>query len=254
MVPTVLVVAGTDSSGGAGVYADQRAVIAAGGSIRCAVTAVTAQPHDAAASIWPVPSDIVSEQLRAAMAKRVDAVKSGMLATAATVRTLAAALKRGRVPYVLDPVLESTRGDRLLEPAAVDVMQRELFPRATLITPNAAEAARLTGQPVRDSAEAEAAGRRLLERGCGAVLITGGHLAEDRGVDVLVTHGRTRRFSGAWHEVAEVRGTGCAYASAIAVRLTQAESLETAIAAARSWLGEQIGKVAAASAGAGTSR
>lgn len=241
MVPTVLTVAGTDSSGGAGVYTDQQAILAAGGHTVCAVTAVTAQRYDGVTSIWPVPGEIVAAQLAAVFSDgAVQAVKSGMLASVAAVEALSVALRSRELPYVLDPVLMSSSGSPLLEPAALPRMVRDLFPCATLITPNAEEARRLSGVTIRDADDAAAAGRRLLGSGVAAVLVTGGHLARDRGTDVLISARGARRFRGEWFEGEPVRGTGCAYSSAIAARLAGGFSLEPAIEAARAWLAEAV--------------
>lgn len=238
----VLTIAGSDSSGGAGIQADLKAIAACGAYGASALTAVTAQTPDAVHEVYELPATLVRAQIDAAFeAFPVRAVKTGMLASTAIVETVARALE-AHAPehFVLDPVMVSESGSALLEPDAVQALRRSLVPRATLVTPNLHEARMLTGMDVQSPREAESAAQRLLELGCRAVLVKGGHFAQERGTDVLVTrHGvdvlRTEAIVSR-----NVHGTGCTLAAAIATRLARGDALQDAVRLAKSYVTEAI--------------
>jgi len=231
MKPVALTIAGSDSSGGAGLQADLAAFAAGGCAGTTVVTAVTAQSPRGVRAWEPVSVELVRAQLATVLDDLAPAAaKTGMLATAQIVRAVAAELRsRPPLPLVCDPVAVSTSGHELLGAGGLDVIREELFPLATVITPNAAEAAALSGLAVSDPDEAVAAGERLLDAGARAVLVTGGHFAGARGTDVLVTADGARRFEAPALEGVDVHGTGCALSAAIAAALARGRPLEAAI-------------------------
>jgi hydroxymethylpyrimidine/phosphomethylpyrimidine kinase len=227
--PRLLTIAGSDSSGGAGIQADLRAFAAHGAGAASVVTAVTAQSREAVMAIHVVPPEVVAAQIAAVLADGApDAVKVGMLGTVAIVEVVATALASLRgVPLVIDPVLASSSGAPLLAEGALGALREGLFPLATLITPNLPEAARLTGLPVEDEGQRVRAGRALVAPG-GAVLIKGGHGGGAELVDLLITREAVLRF--AHPRVARgMRGTGCTLSAAIAARLGRGEPLAAAV-------------------------
>lgn len=229
--PLVLTVAGSDSSGGAGLQADLATFAAEGCRGATVVTAVTAQGSRGVAAWEPVSAALVRAQLVLALDElHPAAVKTGMLATAEIVGLVAEELAaRARVPTVCDPVAAASSGHALLLEDGLAALRERLLPLVTLLTPNAGEAAALTGLPVRDPDEAEAAGRRLLDSGCGAVLVKGGHFARGRGTDVLVTGDGPRRFVAEPIEGPDVHGTGCVLSAAIACGLARGWPLERTV-------------------------
>ena len=236
-VTTALAIAGSDSSGGAGVQADLRTFAAHGVYGLSAVTAVTAQDAAGVRACHPVPPEVVAAQIAAATtAPGVAAVKTGMLATAAIVEVVAAAAARRALPrLVVDPVLRSGSGDRLLDDDALAVLVRALLPRAAAVTPNRGEAQRLAGMRIASPADARDAARRIHDLGPGAVVVTGGHLEEDAEhvVDVLfdgreLTELRVARVPGP-----TVHGTGCTFAAAVAAGLARGLGLAEAATVAQ---------------------
>lgn len=236
--PVVLAIGGSDSSAGAGVQADVKAVAANGGYARTVVTAVTAQSSRGVTASEPVSPRLVEAQIAAAWEDSPPAaVKAGMLTCASTVEAVATALRiHPPRAFVLDPVIRSSSGAALLDAAGVEALVRLLVPLSDLVTPNAREAEVLTGLSVRSARDAELAGRRILDLGARAVLVKGGHLAEDRACDVLVTVEGLQVFEGAWQEGRDVHGTGCAYASAIATHLAHGARLDEAVARAKRYM------------------
>jgi hydroxymethylpyrimidine/phosphomethylpyrimidine kinase len=227
-----LTIAGSDSGGGAGIQADLKTFHQFGVFGTSAIVALTAQNTLGVSAVHTVPADMVEAQLRAlADDLPPDALKSGMLATAALVRLVAAAISRfGWRRYVLDPVMVSTSGHRLLDPDAEAVLRSELLPLSALVTPNLEEAGLLVGREVRDPPAMEAAGRELLRLGAGAALVTGGHLDARRVTDVLVTPSGVRRFERPKLVTTSTHGTGCTLSAAIAAGLALGRELETAVA------------------------
>ncbi len=218
----VLVIAGTDSSGGAGLSRDVATLAHFGIEALCAVTAVTAQTDAAVVVIEKLPARLVAAQITSALAGgRVGAVKIGMLGDAGIVAAVSAALpRRGALPLVLDPVLAASSGGELLDAPGRAALRSELLPRATLLTPNIAEAATLLGAaPAASAEQIIAQGRELCALGPAAVLMKGGHAAGALATDWLISaDGGARSFS-APRAGSERRGSGCALASAIAAGL-----------------------------------
>lgn len=229
--PAVLVIAGSDSSGGAGISRDLRTLADLGVAALCAVTAVTAQTHGHLVSVHHVPPEVVRTQIRAALeSTAVGAIKIGMLGTAATVSAVADCLPRGAaIPVVVDPVLLSSSGGVLLDEAGRAEMRARLFPLASVLTPNIPEAASLCGTaPASSREELLAQAGSLLAAGARAVLLKGGHADGPEAVDLLLAaDGEPRWFSSPRLD-ARCRGTGCALASAIAAALASGSSLEKA--------------------------
>ena len=242
LVPTILTVAGSDSSGGAGLQADLKAIGALGGYGASVVTALTAQNTTGVLLAEPVSLPMIQAQLNAVFDDlNVVAVKSGMLATSQIIELVAETLAtRAPQHYVCDPVMVATSGDRLLDEDAVDTMADRLFPLATVVTPNSHEATALTQIEVTDLASAERAGRLLVSRGARAVLVKGGHLASGRGSDVLVTERTAVTIEGEFIDTPHTHGTGCSYASAIATHLAQGLALQAAVRASKVWLTRAI--------------
>ncbi|QWC19214.1 bifunctional hydroxymethylpyrimidine kinase/phosphomethylpyrimidine kinase [Halorubrum sp. 2020YC2] len=244
--PVALTIAGSDSGGGAGIQADLTAMTAHGVFGTAVVTATTAQNTRGVEDVTPVPVDHVASQY-AAVAGNFDvgAVKTGMLATAEIVDAVTEAVADADAPLVVDPVMVAATGDRLLSPAAEEAYE-DLIAAATLVTPNADEAAVLTGEPVETPADAEAAGRALVALGADAALVKGGHLdgesvEGDVVVDTLVRSdgaggGETGltvdRFETPRIDTDATHGSGCALSSAIAARLARGESVREAVGVA----------------------
>ncbi|MDB4883719.1 MAG: thiD [Gemmatimonadetes bacterium] len=227
-----LTIAGSDSGGGAGIQADLKTFARFGVYGTSVLTAVTAQNTLGVRAWERVSPALVGAQLDAvAEDLRPAAIKSGMLGNAEIVREVAKGIVRHRLrPYVLDPVMVATSGDPLLEPDAIAAIVSELFPLATLVTPNLHEAAMLLGEPVGDVAAMERAARALVERmGAGAALVKGGHLAGEMLVDVFYDGSRLRRFTRARIATTSTHGTGCTLSAAIAASLALDVPLEQAV-------------------------
>ena len=254
--PRVLSIAGSDSGGGAGIQADLKTFAALGCYGMTAITALTAQNTLGVRSIHAVPEAILTDQIDAVVEDiGVDAVKIGMLHSAATVRTVAAALQRhGLQRVVLDPVMVATSGAKLIADAAIEVLVRELFPGAIVVTPNLDEAALLVGRVLASEADMEAAARALLARGARAVLLKGGHLAGDTVSDLLLINGAPALWMRA-PRIATVNthGTGCTLSSAIASPLALGADLTQAVQGARAFVraGLQAGAQVRTGAGSG---
>lgn len=240
-MPRVLVVAGSDSGGGAGIQADIKTVTMLGGYAATALTAVTVQNTLGVSAIHPVPPAIVAAQIRAVLDDiGADAIKIGMLGDASTIEAVAAALAGVTVPIVLDPVMVAKGGSPLLEDEAVGALVALLLPRAAVLTPNAPELSVLAETEVCDEADMLLAAQELLARGPLAVLAKGGHLARnpecDRVVDWLVTPGSQHRFEAPRIATTHTHGTGCTLASAVAFGLAAGLPLPTAVERARAYL------------------
>ena len=236
----VLTIAGSDSGGGAGIEADLKTISALGAYGCTAITAVTAQNTLGVASVHTLPAEFVARAIFMVLDDiGVDAVKLGMLANEAIIRAVAATLP-GNVPVVLDPVMVATSGAVLLEEGAIAAMRSELVPRATLVTPNLPEAAKLTGLPVDTEEERIAAGRALIAMGAKAALIKGGHGAEEVLTDYLITPDAVDAISLPRLHSTSTHGTGCTMASAIATGLAQGMTLLDAVRRARAYLQEAI--------------
>jgi hydroxymethylpyrimidine/phosphomethylpyrimidine kinase len=238
-IPIALTIAGSDSSGGAGIQADLKTFAALGVYGASVITALTAQNTRGVGGIHPVPPAFVTAQMDAVFGDLdVKAVKIGMVAQLATIETIAAALARWTpVPIVLDPVMVATSGDRLLSADAVASLRTKLIPCAALITPNLPEAAALLDEPVA-SGEAAIAdqGKRLLALGCPAVLIKGGHGEGTESIDYLIRANGTIALPAPRIATDNTHGTGCSLSSAIAAGLAKGEALETAVRHAKAWV------------------
>ena len=240
----VLIVAGSDSGGGAGIQADLKTVTALGAYAATAITALTAQNTKGVWGVMPVPPDFVRQQIQMVLTDiGADVVKTGMLHSAETIEVVVETLLRFSrgVPLIVDPVMIAKGGEPLLEPDAVDALVRRLLPLASVVTPNAPEASVLTGLPVRTVTDLPAAADRLLALGPGAVLLKGGHLESDRVVELLRTaDGDEHWFESPRHETRHTHGTGCTLASAVAVGVAQGITLQSAVQRARDYVDRAI--------------
>lgn len=238
-----LTIAGSDSGGGAGIQADLKTFAAFGVFGTSAIVAVTAQNTLGVRAVHAIPVPVVRAQLDALAADLPPAaLKTGMLATSELIRAVADVLLQRRwAPYVLDPVMVATSGDRLLDEGAQRTLLERLVPLATLVTPNLDEAALLTGRPVADVPGMMAAGRTLLEAGARAVLVKGGHLrGGDTLTDVLVTRDGTRHFTHARQATTSTHGTGCTLSAAVTAGLALGLPLEPAVERALGYLQRAI--------------
>ena len=233
----VLIAAGSDSGGGAGIQADIKTVTALGGYAATAITALTAQNTLGVFGVQGVPADFIRQQIQAVLEDiGADAVKTGMLHDVPTIEAVAQSLEGLAAPIVVDPVMVAQSGAKLVQEQAVEALRQQMLPLATLLTPNIPEATVLTGIDIKGEAEMEAAGQQLLGQGAGAVLVKGGHMEGDLLIDLLVTPSGTRRFAGPRIDTQETHGTGCTLASAIATGLAQGLALEAAVDRARRYL------------------
>ncbi len=235
----VLLIGGTDSSGGAGLVRDVATVSALQMAACCAVTAVTAQSDTAVRAVEVMPAALVGAQIETALAGgTVAAVKIGMLATAATVSAVARALTaQAALPVVLDPVLVSSSGTALLDAAGRRALLEELLPLAELVTPNLPELAALLGDEVGEGEEAQRrAAFALVQRGARAVLLKGGHAAGAECVDLLLSAGAEARRFSAPRLATTLRGSGCALAAAIAALRARGVPLASACQEAKAFV------------------
>jgi hydroxymethylpyrimidine/phosphomethylpyrimidine kinase len=241
--PIALTIAGSDSSGGAGIQADLKTFTALGVYGASVITAITAQNTRGVQDVLQLPAAIITAQITSVASDlAVGAIKTGMLADRATVEIVADGLKAfGETPVVVDPVMVATSGDVLLAPDAIDAVRTRLFPLAAIITPNLNEAARLVETSVATTeAEMETQARHLIALGAKAVLMKGGHGVGDDATDILVTPSGTQRFSAPRIVTHNTHGTGCTLSAAIAARLADGESLSDAVAAAKSYVWKAI--------------
>ena len=238
-IPIALTIAGSDSSGGAGIQADLKTFAACGVYGASVITAMTAQNTRGVAAIHPVPADFVAAQIDAVFDDLdIKAVKIGMVAQHAVIDAIVAGLERWSPAHVvLDPVMVATSGDRLLAPDAVAALRTKLIPRALVITPNLPEAAALLDAPVAaDAAEIENQGRRLLALGARAVLIKGGHGQGAESIDYLITADGVVALAAPRIASTNTHGTGCSLSSAVAAGLAKGEDLQTAVRGAKTYV------------------
>jgi hydroxymethylpyrimidine/phosphomethylpyrimidine kinase len=244
MTAIAVTIAGSDSSGGAGIQADLKTFSALGVYGASVITALTAQNTQGVTGIHDVPAHFIAQQIDAVFSDlKVNAVKIGMLSVPVAIATVAAGLERWKQTLVvLDPVMIATSGDRLLAPAAIDVLKRELIPRALVITPNLHEAAALLNEPpARDEDEMRAQAEKLLRLGAQAVLIKGGHAQSTDATDLLVTPSAVARLTAEKFDTENTHGTGCTLSSAIAAGLAKGLRLSEAVADAKSFVTHAIG-------------
>jgi hydroxymethylpyrimidine/phosphomethylpyrimidine kinase len=242
-IPVALTIAGSDSSGGAGIQADLKTFAALGVYGASAITALTAQNTSGVTGVHAVPADFVTAQIDAVFGDLdVRAVKIGMVAQPATIDAIAGALTRWSPGHVvLDPVMVATSGDRLLAADAVEGLRTKLIPLASLITPNLPEAAALLNEAVAASEAAiEDQGRRLLAMGCPVVLIKGGHGQGAESIDYLFGASGIVKLAAPRIATKNTHGTGCSLSSAIAAGLAKGEDMETAVRNAKAWISAAI--------------
>ena len=237
----VLIIAGSDSGGGAGIQADIKAVTMLGGYAATAVTAITVQNTLGVHDVYPLPLDLIEAQARAVLDDiGADAIKTGMLGTVGVVERVAAILDTVDVPVVVDPVMIAKGGAALLQAAGIAAVRSLMVPRAALLTPNAPEAEALTGITVSDLDGQRRAGEALLALGAKAVLMKGGHVPGETVVDLLLTAAGETVMEGPRLDTRHTHGTGCTLASACAAGLAKGLALETAVAEARAYVFEAI--------------
>ncbi len=236
--PRILAIAGSDSSGGAGIQADIKTVTMLGGYAMTAITAVTAQNSVGVQAIAPMGGDVVAEQIASCLTDiGVDAIKIGMLHDADIIAHVARALEGVTAPVVVDPVMIATSGAALIDPAAIALLRETLFARAELITPNLPELGHLVGRNLSTTSEMIAAAEELAHATGAAVLAKGGHTGDARIIDVLyVPGGRAVQFDHARIDTAHTHGTGCTLSSAIATLLGHGQPLEHAVRLGRNFV------------------
>jgi hydroxymethylpyrimidine/phosphomethylpyrimidine kinase len=244
-----LSVAGSDSSAGAGIQADVKTFSARGVYGLTAVTCIVAEIPGKVSRIEPVSAKIVSEQIKVlARSFPIAAIKTGLLCSAEIVSAVAKTIlnldkmSAPRIPLVVDPVFVATSGDPLLDPEAIETYEKELFPLASLITPNLDEAGRLLAAKIKDRQSMRVAGKELEKKIRTAILLKGGHLAGERAVDLLFSNGKVVEFSAPFVRGVATHGTGCTYSAAITAGLAKGLSLEQAISAAKKFVTESIAR------------
>ena len=254
MTAIALTIAGSDSCGGAGIQADLKTFSALGVYGASAITALTAQNTQGVEAVLVVPPDFVARQIRVvARDLNISAVKIGMLATSEVIEAVAGALDTlPGVPIVLDPVMVAASGDALLDEDAVETLRAVLLPRATLITPNLPEAAKLLGSDeAKEEREMSAQAMALRSLGAKAVLIKGGHAEGPDAVDLLVDEDGELRLTAPRVVTGNTHGTGCTLSSAIAAELAKGASLREAVTAAKVYVTAAIGAADALRIGQG---
>jgi hydroxymethylpyrimidine/phosphomethylpyrimidine kinase len=250
----VLIVAGSDSGGGAGIQADIKTVTALGAFAATALTALTAQNTVGVHAVHPVPLDFIARQIEVVLTDiGADVVKTGMLGSSDVIDTVCEALERYAVgiPVVVDPVMVAKGGFSLLAADAVATLRRRLLPMAAVITPNLPEAEALAGMSIASVADMRVAAAALLALGVPAVLLKGGHLPGDELVDLLATPDGVEAFSAPRIQTRHTHGTGCTTASAVAAGLAQGMSLRDAVVRARAYVRAAIASAPGLGAGHG---
>jgi hydroxymethylpyrimidine/phosphomethylpyrimidine kinase len=239
----VLIVAGSDSGGGAGIQGDIKTVTALTGYAATAITALTAQNTLGVFGIHSVPVDFIALQMRLVLEDiGADAIKTGMLHNAEVIETVAGVIEdmAGDIPLVVDPVMVAKGGAPLLDPDAAHALQRLLLPRADIITPNIPEAQALSGVEIHDLDDMRHAASLLLTFGPKAVLLKGGHMEGETVIDLLLTNDGEEVFTSRRIETVHTHGTGCTLASGIATGLAQRLTLPEAVARARNFVDQAI--------------
>ena len=245
-VPVALTIAGSDSSAGAGIQADLKTFSALGVYGLTAITCVVAETPGNVLRIEPINPEIVHEQV-AVLARTfpIAAAKTGLLCSGEIVEAVACGIDLlrkidNRIPVVVDPVTVATSGDMLLTPEAMEIYERELFPIATLLTPNLEEAGKLIGEPIRDLETMRKAGKQLQQKYQVSILLKGGHLAGDDAVDLLFAGDKISEFSAPFVRGVATHGTGCTYSAAITAALASGLSLEAAVRRAKEFVTASI--------------
>ncbi|HEU5245884.1 MAG TPA: bifunctional hydroxymethylpyrimidine kinase/phosphomethylpyrimidine kinase [Candidatus Udaeobacter sp.] len=247
--PVALSVAGSDSSSGAGIQADLKTFSALGVYGLTAVTCVVAEIPGKVSRIEPASSKIVREQIEVlAKSFQIAAIKTGLLCSAEIISAVAKAIQNlakmfaPRIPLVIDPVFVATSGDPLLEPAAIETYEKELFPLASLITPNLDEAERLLATKIKTRQSMHHAGKKLEKRFGTGILLKGGHLAGDHAIDLLFSKGKVVEFSVPFVRGVATHGSGCTYSAAITAGLAKGLPLEQAITQAKKFVTGSIAR------------
>jgi len=243
MQARVLIIAGSDSGGGAGIQADIKTVTMLDAFAATAVTALTAQNTLGVFGVLPIAPAFIRLQIEVVLDDiGADAIKTGMLHDAGVIETVASVLaeRAAAVPLVVDPVMVAKGGAPLIEPGAIDALKRLLVPRAAVLTPNLPEAEILLGRGIDSLAAMQSAAEELLGLGCGAVLLKGGHLARDTVYDVLAAASGRRVWQSPRIDSRHTHGTGCTLASAIAAGLAQGLPVEDAVERAREYVRRAI--------------
>jgi hydroxymethylpyrimidine/phosphomethylpyrimidine kinase len=239
----VLIVAGSDSGGGAGIQADIKTVTMLDAFAATAITALTAQNTNGVFGVLPIDPAFIRQQMEVVLDDiGADAIKTGMLHDSAVIETVAAVLEERapKVPLVLDPVMVAKGGAPLIQTDAIATLKRRLLPRAAVLTPNLPEAEILAGRRIADVGTMREAARALLSLGCDAVLLKGGHLDGDTVHDILATAGGLREWQSPRIDSRHTHGTGCTLASAIAAGLAQGLGIEAAVERARDYVQRAI--------------
>lgn len=240
-VASALTIAGSDPSGGAGLQADLKSFHQHHVYGMAVVTVITVQSTRSVADVVPVSAQLVEAQLRHLLADVTpSALKTGALGSAEIVSAVVRALQGSAQSLVVDPVMVSKHGHSLLSADAREAMVALLFPLATLVTPNAEEAALLSGHPVTTLDEARAAARAIVQLGPANVLVKGGHLGGERSVDVLCSGGATEEFDAPRVDTIHTHGTGCSLSAAITANLATGMELSNAVRAAKAWLNRAL--------------
>jgi len=247
-VPVALTIAGSDSSAGAGIQADLKTFSALGVYGLTAITCVVAETPGRVLRIEPINPEVVYEQV-AVLARNfpIAAAKTGLLCSGEIVEAVARGIDLlrkidNRIPVVVDPVTVATSGDMLLAPEAMEIYERELFPIATLLTPNLDEAGKLIGESIRDLEAMRKAGKQLQQKYQVSILLKGGHLAGDDAIDLLFAGDRISEFSAPFVRGVVTHGTGCTYSAAITAALASGLSLEAAVRRAKEFVTASIAK------------
>src|SRR5215472_8446998 len=239
----VLIVAGSDSGGGAGIQADIKAVTMLGAFAATAITALTAQNTEGVHGVLPIDPAFIRQQMEVVLDDiGADAIKTGMLHDAAVIDTVAAVIaeRAAAIPLVLDPVMAAKGGAPLIQADAIDALKNRLVPRAAVLTPNLPEAEILCGRAINDVAAMREAAQVLLALGCGAVLLKGGHLDGDTVHDVLASDTGVTEWTSPRITTRHTHGTGCTLASAIAAGLAQGMAVVASVERARDYVQRAI--------------
>ncbi|NBX03644.1 MAG: bifunctional hydroxymethylpyrimidine kinase/phosphomethylpyrimidine kinase [Alphaproteobacteria bacterium] len=243
MLGRVLIIAGSDSGGGAGIQGDIKTVTCLGGYAATAITALTAQNTCGVFGISEVPDAFITQQISLVMEDiGTDAFKTGMLHKKSVIEVVAAAIMPhvAHVPFVLDPVMFAKGGHPLLEVSATETLKKTLLPLAHIITPNIPEAEHLSGIKILSVDDMKRAAEKILALGCKAVLLKGGHMESEEMSDVLLSDNGFDVFTSARIDTKSTHGTGCTIASAIATGLAQKLSLKDAVSRARAYVRKAI--------------
>lgn len=235
--PRILIVAGSDSGGGAGIQGDIKTVTCLGGYASTAITALTAQNTQGVFGVHPVPAEFLAQQIDLVLSDiGADAIKTGMLHSAEVIETVVARTASFDGPLVVDPVMVAKGGSPLLASSALEALRSLLIPRATLLTPNLPEASLLTGRSILTCADMEDAVPALRALGARNILLKGGHLEGNSITDILITPSDIIYFTSPRIDTPHTHGTGCTLASAIATKLGAGLRLEQAVEQARAYV------------------